>query len=335
MTGVGNLIGVPPIESQLILFPDTEGKLENLVTSVRGRDTFIGGGLLHDVEAACSKLELELAIAAASQSCAAYVRVMSPYFLFSRGDKNFNTRTSPVAHTVVRTLEAARTGFVPISFSAFDLHDEHIRYYTRDANFEHFASTTLFAAYLKSQQLFDPKQTVVASPDVGGTARMKDLAKLLNLGQVYGMKWRLMDAVVDKIEFFTQESEGRQARLNGLTVILIDDILGTGGTLIKGVERLFDLGATRVIVCISHAILAGNAREQLAKLATTYAGKLQLITTNSLTGDKVAGMDHTILNLAPLFAQYVKVTARLEDGALSPYFDQPDTLTALYQSGWT
>jgi ribose-phosphate pyrophosphokinase len=133
---------------------------------------------------------------------------------------------------------------------------------------------------------------VMATPDVGGTRRANAYAKALNVDLAICYKQR---KVANEIADMTVIGD-----VEGKDVVLVDDMIDTGGTLCKAAGMMMDHGAKSVRACITHPLLSGNAHNNITNSKLT-----ELLTTDTIPlrekNDKI-----TVLSVAPLFADVIK-----------------------------
>jgi len=134
-----------------------------------------------------------------------------------------------------------------------DLHASQIQGFF-DIPVDNLYGAILFKEYIQSKNFKNP---VVASPDIGGVARARYFAKSLGLDMV----------IVDKRREKANESEVMNiiGDVKGKDIIMIDDMVDTAGTMLKGAATLKAQGATSVMACCTHAVLSGPAYERLQK----------------------------------------------------------------------
>jgi len=159
----------------------------------------------------------------------------------------------------------------------------------------------LFAAPVMIRDIgdtFDPDNTVVVSPDVGGVVRARGLAKRIGAPL----------AIVDKRRERAGESEVMHiiGEVDGKSCIMIDDIVDSGGTLCNAADALLAQGATDVTAYITHGVLSGGA------VARITASKLKnLIITDSIQETEAVRVSKNIrvISIAPLIGEAVGRTA--------------------------
>lgn len=249
--------------------------------SIRGDDVFI---IQSTFPPADNLMELLLMIDAAKRASAKRIVAVIPYFGWARQDRKVKPRVPIGAKLVANMLQAAGAERV----LTMDLHADQIQGFF-DIPVDHLFSSYLFLDYIKKLNLPDP---VMATPDVGGTRRANAYAKFLNIDLAICYKQR---RVANKIEFMTVIGEVKDK-----DVILVDDIIDTGGTLVKAAEMMMDNGARSVRACITHPLLSGDAHERIRNSALA-----ELVTTDTIP-QREANPKVTVLSVAPLFADVIK-----------------------------
>ncbi|MBR2917502.1 MAG: ribose-phosphate diphosphokinase, partial [Campylobacter sp.] len=169
-----------------------------------------------------------------------------------------------------------------------DLHAGQIQGFF-DIPVDNLYGTIVFLDYVKSKNLKNP---IVASPDVGGVARARSLAKSLNLDMV----------IVDKRREKANESEVMNiiGDVNGKDVILIDDMIDTAGTIVKAAEVFKKNGATSVMAFCTHPVLSGPAYERI------NSGALDELVTTDTIPLKEQSPYIKVLSTAPLFGEVIR-----------------------------
>jgi ribose-phosphate pyrophosphokinase len=249
--------------------------------SIRGDDVFI---IQSTFPPADNLMELLLMIDAAKRASAKRIVAVIPYFGWARQDRKVKPRVPIGAKLVANLLEAA--GVTRIM--TMDLHADQIQGFF-DVPVDHLYSSFLFLEHL---QKMDLDNLVMATPDVGGTRRANAYAKALNVDLAICYKQR---KVVNQVDSMTVIGD-----VEGKDVVLVDDIIDTGGTLCKAADMMLEHGARSVRACITHPLLSGNAHENIRKSKLT-----ELMVTDTIPlreqNDKI-----TVISVAPLFADVIR-----------------------------
>ena len=225
-------------------FSDGEIYLQ-IKDNVRGRDVFV-------VQTTCTPvdehlMELLLMIDALRRASARRITAVLPYYGYSRQDRKDRPRVPISAKLVASLLVTAGANRV----LTIDLHAAQIQGFF-DIPVDHLYGRPVLVEYLKSLRL--PSLTVI-SPDAGGVERSRALAKRLGAPL----------AIIDKRREGPNVTEVMRVigAVRGQTCLIIDDMVDTAGTLVKGVEALINKGAASVYACCTHAVLSGSAVDRI------------------------------------------------------------------------
>ena len=253
--------------------------------SVRGCDVFI---IQSTFPTADNLMELLLMIDAARRASAHYVTAVIPYFGYSRQDRKDRPRVGIGAKLIGNLLTAAGAD----RLMTIDLHAGQIQgfmYFPVD----HLEGNAIFVPYLKSLNL---DNILFASPDVGGVVRTRNMAKFFNAEMVICDKHRKRANEIASMQLIGD--------VKGADVILVDDLIDTGGTLCKAAQLIMDKGANSVRAVVTHPVLSGKAYENISNSVLT-----ELLVTDTIPSkqecDKIK-----ILSVAELFA---KAIGRIRD----------------------
>ena len=278
---IAKYLGIPLSEASIKRFSDGEISVQ-IGESVRGKDVFI-------IQSTCAPtdtnlMELLILTDALKRSSASTVTAVIPYFGYARQDRKAAPRVSITAKPVANMIEIAGIDRVV----TMDLHAGQIQGFF-DIPVDNLYGTITFINYLKNKHLSNP---IVASPDVGGVARARSLAKQLNLDL----------AIIDKRREKANESEVMNVigDANGKDVILIDDMVDTAGTLIKAAAAFKERGATSVTAFCTHPVLSGPAYERIATGAID-----ELVVTDTIPL-KEQNEHIKVISVAPLFAEVIR-----------------------------
>ena len=278
---IAKYLGIPLSEASIKRFSDGEISIQ-IGESVRGKDVFI-------IQPTCAPtdtnlMELLILTDALKRSSASTVTAVIPYFGYARQDRKAAPRVSITAKLVANMIETAGIDRVV----TMDLHAGQIQGFF-DIPVDNLYGTITFINYLKNKHLSNP---IVASPDIGGVARARSLAKQLNLDL----------AIIDKRREKANESEVMNVigDANGKDVILIDDMVDTAGTLIKAAAAFKERGATSVTAFCTHPVLSGPAYERIATGAID-----ELVVTDTIPL-KEQNEHIKVISVAPLFAEVIR-----------------------------
>ena len=253
--------------------------------SVRGCDVFI---IQSTFPSSDNLMELLLMIDAARRASAHYVTAVMPYFGYSRQDRKDRPRVGIGAKLIGNLLTAAGAD----RLMTIDLHAGQIQGFM-DFPVDHLEGNAIFVPYLK---LLNLDNIVFASPDVGGVVRTRNMAKFFNADMVICDKHRKRANEIASMQLIGD--------VKGADVVLVDDLIDTGGTLCKAAQLIMDKGAKSVRAVVTHPVLSGNAYENISNSILT-----ELLVTDTIpqkqSCDKIK-----VLSVAELFA---KAIGRIRD----------------------
>jgi ribose-phosphate pyrophosphokinase len=237
------------------LFPDGE-LLVRIEEDVRGRDCFIIQPTCHPVNA--HLMELFIWIDTLRRASAQRVTVVMPYFGYARQDQKHAGRTPITAKLVANLIERAGADRVV----AVDLHAAQVQGFF-DIPVDHLNAAPVLGKWFKSLKLANH---VFVSPDVGNVKRAQVYAELLQ-GELCFIDKRRRSGTVTEAKHVIGDVAGKN-------VLIVDDMITTGGTVTTACQVLREHGVKDIYIAATHAVLAPPALERLAdcnftKLAVT------------------------------------------------------------------
>lgn len=278
---ISNYLSLPLSEAIIKRFSDGEISVQ-VGESVRGKDVFV-------IQPTCAPanenlMELLILTDALKRSSASSITAVIPYFGYARQDRKAAPRVPITAKLVSNMIQAAGIDRVV----TMDLHAGQIQGFF-DIPVDNLYGTIVFNDYVRSKNLPNP---IVASPDVGGVARARSLAKNLELDMV----------IVDKRREKANESEVMNiiGDVSGKDVILIDDMIDTAGTIVKAAEVFKQRGATSVMAFCTHPVLSGAAYERLR------GGALDELVVTDTIPLKEDLPNIKVLSVASLFGEVIR-----------------------------
>jgi len=277
-------LGVPLARMNVSRFPDGEVRLQ-IMENVRGADVFVVQPTCRPVNE--NLMELLIILDALRRASAYRITTVMPYYGYARQDRKDRPRVPISAKLVADLLTSAGANRV----LALDLHAGQIQGYF-DIPVDHLYATPVTVGYFRKLRL---KNLVVVSPDTGGVERARAFAKRLRVPLAIIDK-RREDA--DVVEMFNVIGE-----VEGKTCLIVDDMIGTGGTLAQGAKALKGKGASRVLACCTHGVFAGNAIHNIMDSPLE-----QVVATNSipLLPEARACERIKVLSVAKLMADAIK-----------------------------
>ena len=243
---IANWLHLPPTKAIVRRFADMEIFVQ-IQENVRGSDVFVIQST--SFPANDHLMELLIITDALRRASARRITAVIPDFGYARQDRKVGSR-SPISAKLVANL-ITRAGVDRVL--TLDLHAEQIQ------GFFDIPTDNLYASPVMVRDIrerFDLTKLMVVSPDVGGVARARGLAKRINAPL----------AIIDKRRERAGESEVMNVigDVDGYTCILIDDIVDSGGTLVNAADALIANGAREVYAYISHGVLSGGAAARIA-----------------------------------------------------------------------
>jgi ribose-phosphate pyrophosphokinase len=265
-------------------FADGEIYLQ-IQENVRGADVFV-------IQPTCkpvhhSLMELLLMIQALKLASAERITAVLPYYGYARQDRKDKPRVPISAKLVAGLLETAGADRV----LTLDLHAAQIQGFF-DIPVDHLFATPVLIEHFKD--LADDHGTVV-SPDAGGVERARAFAKRLDCPLAIIDK-RREEANVAEVMNVVGDVRGRHC-------LLVDDLIDTAGTLVKGADALMEKGAASVSACATHAVLSGPAVSRIEASCLK-----EVVVSNSIPLSKEAKACSKIksLSIAKLMAEAIK-----------------------------
>jgi ribose-phosphate pyrophosphokinase len=293
---IARSLGVPLGQANLNRFADSEVSFQ-ITENVRGADVFVVQPTAPPVNEHI--MELLVMIDAFKRASASRITAVLPYYGYARQDRKDRPRVPISAKLVADLLSTAGTSRV----ITMDLHVGQIQGFF-NIPVDHIFAAPVMLEYVSSLNL---AKLVIVSPDAGGVERARAYAKRLNVSL----------AVMDKRRGGNNEVETMNVigEVDGKTALIVDDIVDSGGTLVKAVDALLDAGAVKVSACCTHAVLSDPAIERLEtsaieKLIVTNTiplrdeardcAKIHVLSVASLLGDAIMSV-HDETSVSKLF----------------------------------
>jgi len=239
--------GISLSEMALRRFADGEISCE-IYDNIRGEDVFI-------IQSTCNPandnlMELLIIIDTCKRASAGRITAVMSYYGYGRQDRKPSARTPISAKLVANMLQTAGADRV----LTMDLHAGQIQGFF-DIPVDDLRAKPLFVKDLKKRPMVSNGNALIISPDAGGVPRARSLAKSLNLDI----------AIIDKRRDKANESEAMNVigNVKGKQCIIVDDIVDTGGTLVKATEALLKNGAEEVQAYITHGVLSNGGMKTI------------------------------------------------------------------------
>ena len=229
-------------------------------------------------------LELLLMIDAAKRASAKEIIAVVPYFGMARQDRKDKPRVPIGAKLYANLISSAGATRI----MTIDLHADQIQGFF-EVPVDHLFGSTVFIKYIESLKL---KDLIIASPDVGGSKRANAYARYFNCDIVICYKKRKVANEVAEMKIIGDVS--------GRDVVLVDDMIDTGGTLVKAAKIMKDSGANSVRAICTHPVLSGKAYDNIEKSVIE-----ELIISDTLPLKKTSSKIK-VLTISDLFANVIK-----------------------------
>ena len=253
--------------------------------NVRGCDVFLVQSTNGPAE---NILELALMADAAVRASAESVSIIIPYFGYGRQDRKDQPRvpiSSRVMIDIITSMGADR-------IVTMDLHSTQIQGFTK-IPFDHLYSRMVLIDAITALG-FNPELSVVLAPDVGSAA----------MSQAYAKRLEMHFALIDKRRFAPNKSKVSHliGELEGMDVLIIDDMIDTAGTTVSAAEAAIEKGAKSVTAIATHGVLSGPAIDRLKNSPI----KTMVLTDTILIPDEKKLNNMNIVTVADVFGAAIK-----------------------------
>jgi ribose-phosphate pyrophosphokinase len=256
-----------------------------LKANCREADVFIVQPLVPPVQE--HLMELLLMLDAARGASAARITAVIPHYAYARSDKKDEPRISIAARLVADLIATAGASRV----LTMTLHSPQVHGFF-SIPVDHMNALKVLATHFRRRSLAD---TVVVSPDLGNARSATHFARMLGLPVAAGSKQRLSDdrVVIDAIV----------GDVDGRNVIVIDDEIANGGTMVEVLQKLRERRAKRIAVVCTHALLTGNATARLR----AQRDVAEIVVTDTVPIAKAKRLPNMkVLSVAPLLAEAIR-----------------------------
>jgi len=249
--------------------------------SIRGSQVFL---IQSTYPSSDNLMELLLMVDAAKRASARSIVAVIPYFGWARQDRKDKPRVSIGAKLIADMLSAAGIN----RLITMDLHADQIQGFF-DVPVDHLYASAIFTKYINT---LDKENLVIATPDVGGTKRASSYAKFFGIPMVICYKLRKKANEISEMHIIGD--------VNGMDVLLVDDIVDTAGTITKAADLMIVNGARSVKAIASHAVMSDPASERVEQSALS-----EILFTDSIPYSKKCEKV-TILSVADVFADAIR-----------------------------
>ncbi|MCM8773559.1 MAG: ribose-phosphate pyrophosphokinase [Candidatus Omnitrophica bacterium] len=289
-------LGIELGKAMVSRFSDGEIRVK-IEENVRGKDIFV-------IQSTCAPvnenlMELLIMLDALKRASAWRLTAVIPYFGYARQDRKDQPRVPITAKLVANLLTEAGASRV----LTLDLHAGQLQGFF-DIPLDHLYAIEVFYNYFKEIKL---EKLVIVSPDVGG----------IKMARAYAKKFSASLAIVDKRRDSPDSTEVMHilGEVKNKNVILVDDIISTGSSLVEAAKALKDNGAGKIFSCVTHGVLSSDAVKKIESSCIDY-----LVVTNSIPLSEEKKIDKIkVVSVGRLFAEAIKRIHREE--SISVLFD--------------
>ncbi|CAM5433076.1 ribose-phosphate diphosphokinase [Thauera mechernichensis] len=253
--------------------------------NVRERDVFVFQSFTEPVSEHI--MELLITLDALRSASAQRITAVIPYYSYARSDKKDAPRISITGRLIADLLHTAGADRV----LTMDLHADQVHGFF-SVPVDHLTAVTLIVEHFRNR--YDLSNMVAVATDAGGAKRAGRFSEKLGIPMAIIDKRRVSDTTV-KQGYVVGEVAGRD-------VVIFEDEIATGGTLVSSVNTLKAAGAKSVHAAATHGVLCGPAIERLRNAALD-----SIVVTNTVNLPAEKRLDKlTVLNVAPLFAAAIE-----------------------------
>jgi len=249
------------VKSEIRIFPDGESKI-TLIGKISGGKSIVVQSIYPPVD---TNLVQALSLITKAKENSSEVIAVIPYMGYARQDREF----LPGEIVTMKVLGKLFKGAGASKIIVVDIHSL--------IGFKHFSiktkNVTAIPDLVKYFKKLSLKNPLVISPDQGGKERAKEFAKEFNSNYIALDKKR--DKKTGKIKITTKNTDEVENR----DLILVDDMISTGGSIIKATQFLKKQKCKKIYVACTHALLMNDAEKKIKK-----AGVTSIISTNTIPG---------------------------------------------------
>ncbi|MCM3635379.1 MULTISPECIES: ribose-phosphate diphosphokinase [Paenibacillus] len=263
--------------------------------TVRNHDVFLVQALSHPVNE--HLVELLIMIDAAKRASARSINIVMPYYGYARQERKSKPREPISAKMVADVLTTAGAQRI----ITIDLHADPIQGFF-DITVDHLTALDIIINYICEKRIINP---VVVSPDAGRATVAEKLAGLIDCPFAIMIKNRPAHNQ-SEITHIIGEVEG-------MTPIIIEDMIDTGSTIVNVVEALKKKGANDAFICATHGIFSGEALQKL-----DHPNINEIVITNTIQLDENHSDKFVVLTVAPLISKAIQIIT--EGGSIATLF---------------
>jgi ribose-phosphate pyrophosphokinase len=275
-------VGIELGKSTVSSFPDGETFVK-VEENVRGEDVFVVQSTSPPTNH--HLMEMFIMMDALRRASALRITAVLPFYGYARQDRKDQPRVPITAKLVANLLVAAGADRV----LTMDLHAQQIQGFF-DIPVDHLYAAPVMYDYLKKKKL---ENLVVVSPDVGGLKMAHAYSQVLEAGLAIVAKRRKSATEIESMAVIGE--------IRGKSILMVDDLTETAGTLTAAATLLKKKGARQICACVSHAILNDLGIQRLRKSNID-----ELITTDTVFRPPIDGVNITTLSVAGLLGEAIR-----------------------------
>jgi ribose-phosphate pyrophosphokinase len=275
-------MGIEVGHSTVSSFPDGETFVK-IEENVRGEDVFVVQSTSPPTNH--NLMEMFIMMDALRRASASRITAVLPFYGYARQDRKDQPRVPITAKLVANLLVAAGANRV----LTMDLHAQQIQGFF-DIPVDHLYAAPVMYEYVRKKRM---GELVVVSPDVGGLKMAHAYSQVLEAGLAIVAKRRKNATEVESMTVIGE--------IRGKTILLVDDLTETAGTLTAAAALLKRKGARTICACVSHAILNEMGIQRLRKSNID-----ELITTDTVFRPPIEGVNVTTLSVAGLLGEAIR-----------------------------
>ena len=293
---VARAMDIPLCDAHIGRFPDGEIDIK-INDDVRGSDCFVLQPLAPPVNE--NWVELLLLLDCLKRASAGRITAVMPYYGYARKDRKDEGRVPISAKVVANTITRCGADRV----LTIDMHAHQIQGFY-DIPVDHLYAKPVL---LKAVREMNIEKPVVVTPDVGGIKMARAYAKALNADLAIVDKRRVSGSEI-AVEHMIGDVDGRN-------VIIVDDMISTGGSISEAARIVRREGAQKIVLAVSHAVFCGPAIERLDACPAD-----KILATDSIPLHGRAPVNLEVVSIAPLLARAIHNIHRCE--SVSSLFDE-------------
>ncbi|AUB32168.1 ribose-phosphate diphosphokinase [Spiroplasma floricola] len=291
-----DILGVQQSEAKTSKFLDGEMIVQSL-DSVRGQEIYIIQSTNQPVND--NLMELLIAVDAFKRASAARINIVIPYFGYARQDRKARGRQPITSRLVANLIETAGVHRV----ITVDLHSAQIMGFF-NIPIDNFSTAQIVASEIIDtiiSEKLDPENCILVSPDHGGLTRVHGVAKYTGniTNGIAVIAKRRPEPNKAEVEFILGDVKDK-------TCFIIDDMIDTGGTIIKGAEALKEQGAKEIYIIACHGLFNGEAVSKMEKVINDGTVKQVVVTDTIEISEERKFKNLKIISVSNLLARMIK-----------------------------